>query len=228
MAYPNRYDDRAMNESAINPMPPHAELRIIVAATYPSVRAGLRAMLDGAPGLAVVGELATLAPETELQPESADVLVADVDDEAGMEALAGFARSMPVVLLGADPALFRQLLSEEPSPRAYLLKGATGDEIAAAVHAVAQGLVVTDPAVARKASATAGTLAEPSLSPLTEREQDVLQLVALGLPNKGIALRLGISEHTVKFHVGAILGKLGAGSRTEAVTLAVRSGLLPL
>ncbi len=211
----------------MHPMPTRGELRILVAASYPSVRAGLRAMLDGAPGLAVVGELAALEGEAELPPESADVLVADVDDEAAIEALGNLARSMPVVLLGAEPALFRQLLSEEPQPRAYLLKGATGDEIAVAVHAVAQGLVVTDPAVARR-SLTPGTLAEPPLSPLTEREQDVLQLVALGLPNKGIALRLGISEHTVKFHVGAILGKLGAASRTEAVTLAVRSGLLPL
>ena len=65
-------------------------------------------------------------------------------------------------------------------------------------------------------------------SALTEREQEVLRLVALGLPNKGIALDLGISEHTVKFHVGSILGKLDAGSRTEAVMTAARRGLLAL
>jgi DNA-binding NarL/FixJ family response regulator len=89
-----------------------------------------------------------------------------------------------------------------------------------------------DPAVAsawdNRQASLRGDAAPAPLSPLTAREQDVLGLVALGLPNKTIARRLNISEHTVKFHVGAILGKLGAASRTEAVTLAVRSGLLPL
>jgi DNA-binding CsgD family transcriptional regulator len=63
---------------------------------------------------------------------------------------------------------------------------------------------------------------------LTAREREVLQLVAEGLPNKAIARQLGISEHTAKFHVGSLLGKLGAGSRTEAVTLATRRGILPV
>ncbi len=63
---------------------------------------------------------------------------------------------------------------------------------------------------------------------LSDREIEVLTHVAAGLPNKGIARELGISEHTVKFHVGTILGKLGAASRTEAVTVAVRGGILPL
>ena len=63
---------------------------------------------------------------------------------------------------------------------------------------------------------------------LTPREQDVLLLLAEGLPNKGVASRLGVSEHTVKFHVNSIMGKLNAQSRTEAVTLATRLGLLPL
>jgi DNA-binding NarL/FixJ family response regulator len=67
-----------------------------------------------------------------------------------------------------------------------------------------------------------------SNEPLTPRELDVLNLIALGLPNKGIADRLGISDQTVKFHVAAIIGKLGAGNRTEAVRLAVRRGLVDL
>ncbi|MGK2965089.1 MAG: response regulator transcription factor, partial [Tepidiformaceae bacterium] len=64
--------------------------------------------------------------------------------------------------------------------------------------------------------------------PLTSRELDVLRQLALGLPNKTIAFNLGISDHTVKFHVSAVLAKLGAASRTEAVMLAARRGLLPL
>jgi DNA-binding NarL/FixJ family response regulator len=115
------------------------------------------------------------------------------------------------------------------TPRAYLLKEATADELAAAVTAVARGLVVFDPALA---TLMANRPHEQPLllegTKLSDREVEVLGLVASGLPNKGIARELGISEHTVKFHVGTILGKLGAASRTEAVTLAVRGGVLPL
>jgi DNA-binding NarL/FixJ family response regulator len=99
---------------------------------------------------------------------------------------------------------------------------------------VASGLLVLDPAVARAALAAApadrlrAAPAEDLAEPLTDREMEVLHLLALGLPNKAIALRLGISEHTVKFHVGAILAKTGAAGRTEAVMLAARRGILPL
>jgi len=74
----------------------------------------------------------------------------------------------------------------------------------------------------RPAKGSSGALVEP----LTEREVEVLGLVAAGLGNKEVASRLEISEHTVKFHVASIMGKLGAGSRTEAVTLAIRQGLI--
>ena len=67
---------------------------------------------------------------------------------------------------------------------------------------------------------------EPLVEPLTEREVEVLELVAAGLGNKEVASRLEISEHTVKFHMASLMGKLGAGSRTEAVTLAIRQGLI--
>ncbi len=90
--------------------------------------------------------------------------------------------------------------------------------------ALSHGLKVTDPSMSG---------GPPPLTPssgllLTPREQDVLRLLAEGLPNKGIASRLEVSEHTVKFHVNSIMGKLNAQSRTEAVTLATRLGLLPL
>jgi DNA-binding NarL/FixJ family response regulator len=125
-------------------------------------------------------------------------------------------------------------LAAAQAPRAWLLKQAPAEEIAAAVQAVAHGLLVMDPAVARatRAAAPASRLravpTEELAEPLTERELEVLHLLALGLPNKAIALRLGISEHTVKFHVGAILAKMGAAGRTEAVMVAARRGILPL
>lgn len=123
-----------------------------------------------------------------------------------------------------------------PSDLAFaaLRRDATGAEIVAAIHAVGSGLVALDRRLAGSALATAGG---PGASdedgsaiqePLTPRELEVLQLLAQGLPNKTIARRLRISEHTAKFHVSAIMVKLGAASRTEAVTRAARRGLLVL
>jgi DNA-binding NarL/FixJ family response regulator len=206
-----------------------AHIRVLVAARYPSIRAGLRAMLDG-PATTVVGELGAFSFDAEIEPGAADVLVADIEDADEFESIAALGPDLPLVLLATDPAFYRELSDRALSPGALLLKGATGDEVVAAVVAVAQGLVVFDPAVARvlQHGGVPAIDAGAVVSPLTSREQDVLRLVATGIPNKAIALQLGISEHTVKFHVGAILGKLGAASRTEAVTVAVRAGLLPL
>ena len=98
--------------------------------------------------------------------------------------------------------------------------------LVAAVHAVAAGLHVVDPRLATAALPQGAP--SDAVDPLSPREHEVLTLVAAGHPNKAIARALGISEHTVKFHVSALLGKLGATSRTEAVTLATRRGLLSL
>jgi DNA-binding NarL/FixJ family response regulator len=207
-------------------------IRVIVAALYPSVRAGLRALLDGPGGISVVGETAHLAVGSETSFAAADVLVVDLEHGGDAESLRAAAEALPLVLLGDGAADFAGFSLGDPIPRAYLLKDATSDELAAAVYAVAQGLTVANPALAARltrpgASLLHGAVADATTH-LTERELEVLRLVSAGLPNKGIALELGITDHTVKFHVGAILGKLGAASRTEAVTIAVRSGLLPL
>ena len=112
-------------------------------------------------------------------------------------------------------------------PHALLAIDAGGGELVAAVEAVANGLIVTDPRIAARAGHAYASAAVTS-EPLTNREREVLALVAEGLPNKAIALRLRISEHTAKFHVSQILSKLDAGSRTEAVTRAASQGLLAL
>lgn len=208
-------------------------LRILVSAAYPALRAGLRALLDASPGLRVVGEFATVSESAEVGLRAADILVADVPDESAIAAVSEFAEGMGVVYLAADAVLFQGLEEQDPRPRGMLLQGASAEELGAAVNAVANGLIVTDPAVAaalrsEQSGARTPGGSGPAATPLSARELDVLTLVASGLPNKTIALRLGISDHTVKFHVGSILGKLGAASRSEAVALAVRSGQLPL
>src|SRR5205823_13817228 len=113
----------------------------------------------------------------------------------------------------------------------YLARDAEPGRIVAAVRAVADGLVALDPELASGAlgSQAAGPLpGEGEVDELTAREREVLTLVAIGLTNKAIAQRLSISDHTVKFHVASLLAKLDAESRTEAVHVAARRGLLTL
>lgn len=105
---------------------------------------------------------------------------------------------------------------------ALLPTSASADQLIAAIEATAAGLAVVHPD-------HAGSLAaRPSDDPLTPREREVLQLLAAGLGNKEIAGRLAISDHTAKFHVSQILAKLNAASRAEAVSIAMRRGLVPL
>ena len=113
---------------------------------------------------------------------------------------------------------------------ACLARDVDADQLDLAVRSAEAGLVLLDlpnatTSLALPASLTATA---PLTEPLTARELQVLQLVAQGLPNKGIARRLGISENTAKFHVASLCGKLGASSRTEAVTIAARRGLILL
>jgi DNA-binding NarL/FixJ family response regulator len=209
-------------------------LSVLVVAAYPAVRAGLRAMLDARDGIDVVGEATPASLSGPGWVGAVDVVVIDLDDdaEAVLPALEDATAPAPAVLIGIDPADFPLPADGSDVPRGYLLRTAGADELAAAVWAVARGLIVMDQAVARAAGANrpapVRAAGEPAVESLTEREREVLRLLADGLPNKGIALRLGISEHTVKFHVGAILAKLGAAGRTDAVMLAARRGLLPL
>ncbi len=140
---------------------------------------------------------------------------------------------------GSEDALSRAITMARLVTGAGLAFGALprdagGEEIIAATTAVAGGLTVLDRRLATEALAAiarpriAFEAAQTSDEPLTAREREVLQLLAQGIPNKQIAQRLRISEHTVKFHVSAIMAKLGAASRTEAVTTAARRGLLLL
>ena len=142
------------------------------------------------------------------------------------------ATGVPVILLVDNPG--RRISEALPAGvRSVLPRNITPTEIVAAIEAVAAGLYVFHPAdidsipVLRPApSETGPELGEPLVEHLTPREIEVLQLLSAGLGNKEIAARLNISEHTAKFHVASILGKLGAATRTEAVTLGIRHGLV--
>ncbi len=207
---------------------------VLVAAPYPLARAGLRAMIEAAPDCALVGETATLAEAGDAVDRlGPNVLVADLGSAAPatFAELAELAAEQPdlgLVVL-ADPGAERRLPPLARGRLGYLGREAPPTAIVQAVRAVAAGLVVLEPdALPGLVAAAPRLTADPLLEPLTPREIEVLGWMAQGLPNKTIARHLAISEHTVKFHVGAILAKLGAASRTEAVTLAARQGLLML
>jgi two-component system, NarL family, response regulator YdfI len=153
-----------------------------------------------------------------------DVLLVEVEDldEHDWRALAEL--PIPVLLLASarDSALVRTAL--RAGVRGAIVSDATTQEIEGAVHAVNAGLIVTAPDFLPETHPAA----EELLDPLSERELEVLDLLAEGLSNKLIAHPLHISEHTVKTHVASIFAKLGASSRTEAVSQAIRRGLVML
>jgi DNA-binding NarL/FixJ family response regulator len=171
------------------------------------LRAGLEAVVSGAPGLA----LANARPDVVLTSLARD----DLAGQAG--------RSAPLVVLG-EPGWTADLF--RLGVRAMLPPDASAPEIVAAVEAAAAGLAAIDPA---ELEALLGEpLVQPASDPgpLTAREIEVLRMLADGAANKTIAWQLKISEHTVKFHVAQILAKLNAGTRTEAVTIGIRKGLI--
>jgi len=155
----------------------------------------------------------------------ADLIVVDWDQETAQELIEFLSDSPPVIVLAADPQ--PPWLSEalRAGVRGLLPRDASTAEIAAAIDAAAAGLIVLHP---EAVDTTVRTTAVAQGEPLSPREIEVLRLVAEGSSNKAIAWKLSISEHTVKFHLNSILSKMRAGSRTEAVMLGLRRGLIPL
>jgi two-component system, NarL family, nitrate/nitrite response regulator NarL len=202
-------------------------VRLVILSSDPLVAAGL-------------GHLVEEGGDAVIVSDAADAEVAlidagrggDLDGGRGLEALADLA--VPAVVL----------VDEEEDAAAALAAGARGallrtsdpGSLWAALVAVRAGLTVLDGGFAPAALAGDPPGAPPGLGParsaggseLTAREREVLALLSRGLSNKQIAQRLAISDHTAKFHVNGILGKLGAATRTEAVVIAARQGLVAL
>lgn len=153
-----------------------------------------------------------------------------LSDPAAREAIDWASAGGTAVLLVRNPAAEPVAEALRAGVKAVMPSDMDGPDIAAAIQAAAAGLTVLDSdsldVFLRAPSALAKGASDTLLEPLTGRELEVLELVAAGLGNKEIASRLEISEHTVKFHVASIMGKLGAGSRNEAVTLGIRHGLI--
>lgn len=214
-----------------------ARVRVLVAAASPVVRAGLEAVVASSPALAVVGSApGTAALTRHVDATHPDVVLLELerhgdDPSPALHGLTG-ASAPPVVVLADDPRGAWAADALRNGVRAVLPREASAAEIVAAVEAAAAGLVVLHPEAVDSLlpllPAPARTAPVPGQQPLTPREIEVLRMMAEGLGNKTIARRLGISEHTVKFHIGSIFTKLDASSRTEAVTLGARQGLIML
>ena len=214
-------------------------IRVAIAAADNIVRAGLESIVRTSPDLAVVGsssDVATLAAV--IEDYSPDVLLIELglhDDEPVSEKLLALGVSPPapaIVVLADDLNADWTTEALRLGVKALLPRSVTAEEIVPTVVAAAAGLVVLHPDVFDSLlpvlPSTARTLPTLPVQALTPREIEVLGMLAEGLGNKAIARRLNISEHTVKFHVSSIFTKLNASSRTEAVTLGARQGLIML
>jgi two-component system, NarL family, response regulator YdfI len=209
-------------------------IRVFIVAASSLARAGLQSLL-GDRDVEVVGSIANFESLAAQWPDvAADIVLVEASGEQFETVLDSLSTSQlaseaNIVVLSdhSGPRWFAEVL--RAGVRAVLPSDVSSDQLVAALEAVAAGLIVVSPAEvgalfpsAEPASRPVAELTEP----LTPRESEVLQMLASGLANKEIAARLAISEHTVKFHVASILGKLGAGSRTEAVSLGIRRGLI--
>jgi NarL family two-component system response regulator YdfI len=211
-------------------------IRVFIVSASPLARAGLENLL-AARGIEVAGSVSHIdALVGQLADVAVDAILIDFSGEAFESLLdsllgSGLMLDFRVALLAeaASPAASAEALRAGIS--AVLPSDISPDQLAAALQAAASGLAVVHPSYFHSAvpaiSATRRSLEELA-EPLTPRESEVLQMLASGLGNKEIAAKLAISEHTIKFHVASILGKLGAASRTEAVSLGIRRGLVLL
>ncbi len=211
-------------------------IRVFIVAASPLIRAGLQSVLtDSRVDIAgsaadlesISGQLVDLEPNVVLIETAADTHEELLNTLTETEV----AQEHAVIVLSeqANAAWLSKAL--RLGVRAVLPHEVTPEQLRAALEAAAAGLVVVHPSeVDAVLPAVVGSSppVDELLEPLTRREREVLQMLAGGLANKEIAARLAISDHTVKFHVASILGKLGASTRTEAVSAGIRRGLVLL
>lgn len=206
------------------------KLQVLLASASAVRRRGLESLVKSVPSFKLVGSLSStqaISPRaTELRP---DVAMVDVDRESSLALSTRFL--FPVVILIDDPDPNWMAQALRLGAKAILNRDAGPEEIVSAVKAAHCGLVALSAEISHK---MAERFPAPSpkndlpIEELTARELEVLVMLAEGLGNGQIADRLGVSDHTIKFHISSILDKLGASTRTEAVTMALRMGLILL
>jgi DNA-binding NarL/FixJ family response regulator len=217
--------------------PDDDRIRVLIVDDHAVVREGLRTYLALQEDLDVVGEAAdgeaALAQAAALEPDVIlmDLVMPGLDGIGAMQELRARGDTAHVIVLTSFTDDERIMPAIQAGAAGYLLKNVQPAELARAVRAAHAGEALLDPAVAARLveavvaqrTAQAGAPPPPDLTP---REHEVLELIVAGMANKRIALELGLSEKTVKAHVGHLLAKLGVADRTQAALLAVRTGLV--
>ena len=225
--------------------PPMMTLRVLIIADDPLARAGLATLLSGQPDCIVVGQVVGETDSwADLDVYQPNIAIWDLGWDptltppaphretqtligTNLERLANLGETeFPIVALVPDETYAAEVWTA--GVRGLLRRNVSPEKLLAALSAVAEGLITIDPTLIKALLPLRDPASNSLVETLTPRELEVLQLLAEGLPNKAIAYRLQISEHTVKFHVNAIMSKLGAQSRTEAVVQATRLGLILL
>jgi two-component system, NarL family, response regulator YdfI len=211
-------------------------IRVVVAAISAVRRGGLEAIVRNNPSFKLAGSLPGIvgfgARIQELQPHVMVVDLAQADTQLFQAANDLERAGIATVALIDEPSVGWTARALRAGVRAILPRESSENEIASAVVAADRGLILLDPEVTKELASQTRTVISASenaadrLEELTAREVEVLRLMAEGFGNKQIAARLGISDHTVKFHISSILAKLSVSSRTEAVTQGIRMGLI--
>ena len=212
-------------------------IRILIADDHPVVQDGLVAVLNTQPDFEIVGLAATgievLQKVEDHHPEIVllDLEMPDMDGLQVLERLRSEHPQVRSIVFTAFDTDERIVGAVKAGAKGYLLKGVPSQDLFEAIRTVSAGGSLLQPVVASKLIdhvSGANVDQDERLASLTDREMDVMELLAQGNTNKEIAVELVISERTVKFHVSSIFNKLGAGNRTEAVTIAARQGLVTL
>ncbi|MBI3161166.1 MAG: response regulator transcription factor [Chloroflexi bacterium] len=200
-------------------------IRVTVVSPNHALRVGLREFLGRQADINVIGEAVDL--ESVHESETEVVVIASVSSVRLAEN-----KLFGILFLTDDIESARGLFDSNSRAWGVLSTDATEDELVAAVRAVGEGLWVGAPGLVKSLIRLPGrredTGVDSAIEPLTARELEVLHFMAQGLANKQIALSLGLSEHTVKFHLSSLYVKLGASSRTEAVRRGIELGLISL
>lgn len=190
-------------------------IRVLLDLSSPALRAGLRALLSSDRTIKIIND--SLDDDSE-----ADVIITSASHASFAGHDLDSVSSAGILYLSDDPLNIREL-TRSARTWGILPPESSAEELSAAIHALSQGLIVGTSALLFESES------EPLQDgPLTDRESEVLGLLSKGLANKQIAMELGISEHTVKFHVSSIYQKLGVTNRTEAVRAGLRGGWVTL
>jgi DNA-binding NarL/FixJ family response regulator len=193
-------------------------ISVFVVAPSPTLRAGLRALLSSDNEIKITGE----ADGWNSPINEADVIITSASFTSFFDDEMGASPAASILILSDEPLNIREMRRSQ-SAWGILPLDASAEELLAAIHALSQGLIVGERSLLFASEEE--TLVN---SPLTNRETEVLNLLSKGLANKQIAIALGISEHTVKFHVSSIYTKLNVTNRTEAVHEGLRGGWIAL